>query len=84
MLDLSTSSDFFCLFVKVKSKTTASSSSKGKTTTTTRVREKKVFTLPGQKFDPPEEVGNIIAVFCFRYVCGNLVLWLSFFSCFAV
>ncbi|KAI9191660.1 hypothetical protein LWI28_011586 [Acer negundo] len=25
------------------------------TTTTTRVREKKVFTLPGQKFDPPEE-----------------------------
>ncbi|TXG62002.1 hypothetical protein EZV62_013365 [Acer yangbiense] len=33
----------------------ASISLKTTTTTTTRVREKKVFTLPGQKFDPPEE-----------------------------
>ncbi|KAH9761219.1 hypothetical protein KPL70_000414 [Citrus sinensis] len=39
---------------EVKSKTT-SSSSKTITKTTTKVREKKVFTLPGQKFDPPEE-----------------------------
>jgi len=42
--------------VKVKSKTTSSSS---KTTTkraTTKVREKKVYSLPGQKHDPPEEV----------------------------
>ncbi|KAK1550001.1 hypothetical protein Q3G72_012137 [Acer saccharum] len=43
------------------SKPTSSSSKIGSislkttTTTTTRVREKKVFTLPGQKFDPPEE-----------------------------
>ncbi|KAK3212982.1 hypothetical protein Dsin_017688 [Dipteronia sinensis] len=54
--------------IEVKSKTTSSSSKiapsssktalislKTTTTTTTRVREKKVFTLPGQKFDPPEE-----------------------------
>lgn len=39
---------------EVRSKTT-SSSSKTITKTTTKVREKKVFTLPGQKFDPPEE-----------------------------
>ncbi|XVE97574.1 hypothetical protein REPUB_Repub03eG0031300 [Reevesia pubescens] len=34
---------------------TSSSSSKTTTTTKTKVREKKVFTLPGQKHDPPEE-----------------------------
>lgn len=41
---------------EVKSKS-ASSSSKTttKTTTTVKVREKKVYTLPGQKHDPPEE-----------------------------
>ncbi|XP_041020731.1 uncharacterized protein LOC121262349 isoform X3 [Juglans microcarpa x Juglans regia] len=38
---------------EVKSKT-ASASAKT-TKTTTRVREKKVYTLPGQKYDPPEE-----------------------------
>ncbi|XP_022754593.1 uncharacterized protein LOC111302942 isoform X2 [Durio zibethinus] len=38
----------------VKSKT-SSSSSKTATTTKTKVREKKVYTLPGQKHDPPEE-----------------------------
>ncbi|XP_038699174.1 uncharacterized protein LOC119996566 [Tripterygium wilfordii] len=38
---------------EIKSKATSSSS---KTTTkTTKVREKKVFSLPGQKFDRPEE-----------------------------
>ncbi|KAB2077424.1 hypothetical protein E1A91_A06G100100v1 [Gossypium mustelinum] len=39
---------------KVKSKT-SSSSSKTSTTTKAKVREKKVYTLPGQKHDPPEE-----------------------------
>ncbi|XVF89180.1 hypothetical protein PTKIN_Ptkin19aG0109200 [Pterospermum kingtungense] len=39
---------------EVKSKT-GSSSSKTTTTTKTKVREKKVYTLPGQKHDPPEE-----------------------------
>ncbi|XP_021906466.1 uncharacterized protein LOC110821064 isoform X2 [Carica papaya] len=41
---------------EVKSKTTPSSSKT--TTTTTKVkekREKKVYSLPGQKYDPPEE-----------------------------
>ncbi|KAK9043955.1 hypothetical protein V6N11_072278 [Hibiscus sabdariffa] len=39
---------------EVKSKT-SSSSSKTTATTKTKVREKKVYTLPGQKHDPPEE-----------------------------
>ncbi|GAV84608.1 hypothetical protein CFOL_v3_28052 [Cephalotus follicularis] len=39
---------------EVKSKTT-SSSSKTITKTTTKTREKKVYTLPGQRYDPPEE-----------------------------
>ncbi|CAJ1972245.1 unnamed protein product [Sphenostylis stenocarpa] len=39
---------------EVKSKST-SSSSKTETKTTTKVREKKVFSLPGQKHDPPEQ-----------------------------
>ncbi|XVF48555.1 hypothetical protein PTKIN_Ptkin03bG0199900 [Pterospermum kingtungense] len=39
---------------EVKSKT-SSSSSKTTSTTKTKVREKKVYTLPGQKHDPPEE-----------------------------
>lgn len=46
--------------VKVKSKTTSVSSKAATTTTTktstTKVRQKKVYTLPGQKYDPPEEV----------------------------
>ncbi|XP_021906516.1 uncharacterized protein LOC110821064 isoform X8 [Carica papaya] len=45
---------------EVKSKTTPSSSKT--TTTTTKVkekREKKVYSLPGQKYDPPEEVVHI-------------------------
>ncbi|GKV44882.1 hypothetical protein SLEP1_g52019 [Rubroshorea leprosula] len=47
--------DTLCIsHVKVKSKAT-SSSSKTTSTTTTKVREKKVYTLPGQKHDPPEE-----------------------------
>ncbi|WRX31641.1 hypothetical protein QQP08_024128 [Theobroma cacao] len=40
---------------QVKSKA-SSSSSKTTATTKTKVREKKVYTLPGQKHDPPEEV----------------------------
>uniref|UniRef100_A0A6P3ZYC8 uncharacterized protein LOC107420707 isoform X1 n=1 Tax=Ziziphus jujuba TaxID=326968 RepID=A0A6P3ZYC8_ZIZJJ len=42
---------------EVKSKTTPGSSSRAKSTTTTstKVREKKVYTSPGQKYDPPEE-----------------------------
>nr|KJB27303.1 hypothetical protein B456_004G289900 [Gossypium raimondii] len=44
----------FTFFLKVKSKTN-SSSSKTTATTKTKVREKKVYTLPGQKHDPPEE-----------------------------
>ncbi|KAG4931070.1 hypothetical protein AAZX31_17G183800 [Glycine max] len=39
---------------EVKSKST-SSSSKTVTKTTTKVREKKVYSLPGQKHDPPEQ-----------------------------
>lgn len=42
--------------MKVKSKTTSSSSKTTSKTTTTKVREKKVYSLPGQKHDPPEEV----------------------------
>ncbi|EXB93374.1 hypothetical protein L484_010701 [Morus notabilis] len=49
--------------VKVKSKTTSGSSKAATTTTTTKttktsttkVKQKKVYTLPGQKYDPPEE-----------------------------
>lgn len=44
--------------MKVKAKTTAtstSSSSKKVTKTVTKTREKKVFSLPGQKYDIPEE-----------------------------
>ncbi|KAF5461619.1 hypothetical protein F2P56_017698 [Juglans regia] len=40
---------------EVKSKTASASASAKTTKTTTRVREKKVYTLPGQKYDPPEE-----------------------------
>uniref|UniRef100_K7M6T8 Uncharacterized protein n=1 Tax=Glycine max TaxID=3847 RepID=K7M6T8_SOYBN len=39
---------------EVKSKST-SSSSKTVTQTTTKAREKKVYSLPGQKHDPPEQ-----------------------------
>lgn len=47
-------------YLKVKSKTTSSSSSKTTSkTTTTKVREKKVYSLPGQKHDPPEEVFDL-------------------------
>lgn len=41
--------------VKVNAKAT-SSSSKTVKKTVTRTREKKVYSLPGQKFDVPEEV----------------------------
>lgn len=59
------SSYLFISIVKIKSKP-GSSSSKTTVTTTTKVREKKVFTLPGQKYDPPEEVENIIIlILCF-------------------
>ncbi|KAG6770609.1 hypothetical protein POTOM_026295 [Populus tomentosa] len=40
---------------EVKSKSPSSSSRTTTTTTTTRVRQKKVFSLPGQRCDPPEE-----------------------------
>ncbi|KAJ6732510.1 hypothetical protein OIU79_003584 [Salix purpurea] len=40
---------------EVKSKSAPSSSKTTTTTTTTRVRQKKVYSLPGQRFDPPEE-----------------------------
>ena len=42
--------------VKVKSKTTLGSSKVATTTVTTKVKQKKVYTLPGQRYDPPEEV----------------------------
>lgn len=52
-----------CLW-KVKSKTSSSSSRATTKTTTTvttaKVREKKVYNLPGQKCDPPEEVCTLI------------------------
>ncbi|KAM7275918.1 hypothetical protein ACFE04_017784 [Oxalis oulophora] len=44
-----------CKTTEIKSKTT-SSSSKTTAKTTTKVREKKTFTLPGQKHDVPEEI----------------------------
>lgn len=48
------------LILKVKHKATSSSSSSSSKstmkTTTTKVREKKVYNLPGQKHDPPEQV----------------------------
>ncbi|KAK6912741.1 hypothetical protein RJ641_022342 [Dillenia turbinata] len=40
---------------EVKEKTTSSSSKTTTKKTTTKAREKKVFTLPGQKYDVPEE-----------------------------
>ncbi|XP_024445413.1 uncharacterized protein LOC7476703 isoform X2 [Populus trichocarpa] len=40
---------------EVKSKSAPSSSKTTTTTTTTRVRQKKVYSLPGQRYDPPEE-----------------------------
>ncbi|KAG6502385.1 hypothetical protein ZIOFF_042277 [Zingiber officinale] len=52
--DLGLSSDLFLPFVKIA--TTASSASKTVTKTKTRAKtEKKVYSLPGQKYDPPEE-----------------------------
>uniref|UniRef100_A0A2P2K0C0 Uncharacterized protein LOC103456025 n=1 Tax=Rhizophora mucronata TaxID=61149 RepID=A0A2P2K0C0_RHIMU len=50
---------------EVKSKTTSSSSKTTTTAKTTKVREKKVYSLPGQKYDPPEEVLvlNFVLVF---------------------
>ena len=65
---------FFLLSIlKVKSKT-SSSSSKTTTTTKTKVREKKVYTLPGEKHDPPEEVVLIqsqICAFSQKHVSNN-------------
>lgn len=58
----------FYASVKVKSKTTPSSSKT--TTTTTKVkekREKKVYSLPGQKYDPPEEVVHMYTFLFFSY-----------------
>ncbi|KAF3446050.1 hypothetical protein FNV43_RR11228 [Rhamnella rubrinervis] len=51
------------------SKTTAGrSKTTTKTTTTTRVREKKQYTLTGQKYDPPEEVmAPITNIFLFLF-----------------
>ncbi|XP_058728539.1 uncharacterized protein LOC131600391 [Vicia villosa] len=40
---------------EVKHKATSSSSKSTTKTTTTKVREKKVYNLPGQKHDPPEQ-----------------------------
>ncbi|KAB5553227.1 hypothetical protein DKX38_010538 [Salix brachista] len=40
---------------EVKLKSASSSSKTTTTTTTTRVRQKKVYSLPGQRCDPPEE-----------------------------
>lgn len=66
---------FFISIVKIKSKA-SSSSSKTTVTTTTKVREKKVFTLPGQKYDPPEEVEKIITViFCSSFRNIMMFLW---------
>jgi len=61
-----------CINLKVKSKpitpssassktiTTSSTSSKTiRKTTTSKVREKKVYSLPGQKHDPLEQVSNL-------------------------
>ncbi|CAH2080548.1 unnamed protein product, partial [Thlaspi arvense] len=46
-----------CFQVKVKARTTSVSSSSKTTTkkTTVKTREKKVYSLPGQKYDVPEE-----------------------------
>ncbi|MBA0568289.1 hypothetical protein Golob_005792 [Gossypium lobatum] len=49
---LSVGKEAFDIIVKSK---TSSISSKTSTTTKAKVREKKVYTLPGQKHDPPEE-----------------------------
>ncbi|TYG64526.1 hypothetical protein ES288_D06G115100v1 [Gossypium darwinii] len=71
---------------EVKSKTssssskTSTSSSKTSTTTKAKVREKKVYTLPGQKHDPPEE-GSRYEYFTSR--CRNRyqkVKWQNFAS----
>ncbi|MBA0597786.1 hypothetical protein Gorai_007577 [Gossypium raimondii] len=56
---LSVGKEAFDIIVKSKtsssSSKTSTSSSKTSTTTKAKVREKKVYTLPGQKHDPPEE-----------------------------
>ena len=47
---------------------------KSKTTPKTKVREKKVYTLPGEKHDPPEEVVLIqsqISAFFLKHVSNN-------------
>lgn len=54
--------------MKVKSKSTSSSSkTTAKTTTSVKVKEKKVYTLPGQKHDPPEEVLQPLQFFLPHY-----------------
>lgn len=74
--------DIICLFcasvfvgMKVKGKTTSSlSKTIIKTKTVKAKAEKKVYTLPGQKFDPPEEVPNIYSTFV---RCFGRTFWLA-------
>lgn len=58
---------FFCLIyvnsdsaMKVKEKSSSTSKRTVTKTTTVKVKaEKKVYSLPGQKYDPPEEVVRV-------------------------
>lgn len=61
--------------VKVNAKATSSSSKTvTKTKTITKTREKKVFSLPGQKYDVPEEVLSLLYSFHDIFFCNKLVL----------
>ena len=67
-----------CFHLKVKLKSASSSSKTTTTTTTTRVRQKKVFSLPGQRCDPPEEVWLWNFHFLLSFWIMSFVLTVSF------
>jgi len=68
----------FVFHLKVKSKSPSSSSRTTTTTKTTRVRQKKVFSLPGQRCDPPEEVWLWSLHFLLLFWIMSFVLKASF------
>ena len=67
---------FFCLIcvtsdsgMKVKEKSSSTSKRTVTKTTTVKVRaEKKVYSLPGQKYDPPEEVARVAHLLPYFYL----------------
>ena len=68
--------------MKAKGKSIMSSSTTKTKTTTVKPREKKVFSLPGQKFDVPEEVHDLLSFSLFALY--NNQLQFSLFSLFSL